>query len=210
MKVTDFIKQIKTAGESAKCFFIEKQVFYDVEGADADSVILPDVYLNEEDARKAISNLLSTLKAEFGEYLSINLISGLFSPVDFEGVDENDADLFSIADENGTRDDVEYFYVYYEYKSLAGAILVFWSWQTHVGYCRKFEEVRYAYSDEDEKMCIKEDMVYSTQCDVLCEASELVGLSREEVRNLVGQKLSEKHWKWENDACKIFNEYISL
>lgn len=199
----DFIKSVKASDSPLQCYFIEKQVFQDVEGSDADGTILPDVYLNEEDARKAISNLLPTLKAEFGEYLSINLISGTFSSEDFEGVDENDADLFAIADDNGTRDDVEYFYVNYEYKSLAGAILVFWSWQTHVGYCRKCEEIRYAYAGEDERMCILEDKVYHTQCSVLCEASEINNMNKEEIKALVDKKLDDSSWMWQNNAHKV-------
>ena len=221
MKAVDFIKQIKTTGESAKCYFIQKQVFQDNEGSDAEGELLPTMYFSEDDARAAINALLPTLKVDFGEYLSINLMYGTVEPDDLEDLDwvaiENhgedyftDADLFEIINENGSADDIEYFYKYYEYKKLEGSILVFWSWQQHVGYCRKFEEVRYAYSDEDEKICIKEDRVFHTQCDVLCEASELEGLSREEVRNLVSQKLSEKHWKWQNDAVRIFNEYMSL
>ena len=199
MNAVDFIKQIKNTGEAAKCYFIEKQVFEDVEGSDATGETLPTMYFSEEDARAAIDALLPTLKADFGEYLSINLMYGTVEPddledVDWESVDElgtawfDDADLFEIINENDSANDIEYFYVNYEYKKLEGAILVFWSWQTHVGYCRKCEEIRYAYSDEDEKICIKDDRVYRTQCDVLCEAEELEGLSKEDIMNLVNQK----------------------
>lgn len=221
IQAVDFIKKIKTTGESAKCYFIEKQVFQDVDGSDAHGEYLPTMYFNEEDARTAINALIPTLEADFGEYLSINLMYGTVEPDDLENLDweaiENhgeecftDANLFDIINENDSAEDIEYFYKYYEYKKLEGSILVFWSWQQHVGYCRKFEDVRYAYNDEDEKMCIKEDRTYNTQCDVLCEAGELEGLSREEIRDLVSRKLGENHWKWQNDAVRIFNEYVSL
>lgn len=214
MNAVDFIKKIKNTGEKAKCYFIEKQVFEDVEGSDANGETLPSVYFSETDARAAIDALLPTLKADFGEYLSINLMCGTIEPddledVDWESVDElgeawfDDADLLEIINDNCSREDVDQFYVNYEYKNLDGAILVFWSWQTHVGYCRKCEEIRYAYSGETEKICIPVDHTFRTQCSVLCEADELKGLSKEDVMNLVNQKLGESHWKWQNDAYRV-------
>jgi hypothetical protein len=220
MTAIEFIKNIKNTNEAAKFYFIEKQVFTDDDSGNNVSEWLPEVYFTEEEARTAIANLLPTLKAEFGEYLSINLESGTVEPedledVDWESVDElgeawfDNADLFEIIRENESMDDIEYFYVEYEYESLEGCILVFWSWQTHVGYCRKCEEIRYAYSDETSKMCILEDRCYRTQCSVLCEAKELEGLSREDINNLVNQKLGESHWKWQNNAYRIA-EYACL
>lgn len=215
MKAVDFIKQIKNTGEAAKCYFIEKQVFEDVDGADAsDSKLLPTMYFSEEEARAEIAKLLPTLKADFGEYLSINLMYGIIEPddledVDWESVDElgtawfDDADLFKIINDNDSANDIEYFYVNYEYKKLEGAILVLWSWQTYVGYCRKCEEIRYAYSDEDEKICIPIDHTNRTQCSVLCTAEEQDGLSKEDIMNLVNQKLGDSRWKWQNNAYRV-------
>ena len=215
MTTIEFIKNIKNTNEAAKCYFIEKQTFQDIEGSDAVAAgLLPNMYFSEEEARAAVSALTSTLKADFGEYLSINLMCGTVEPedledVDWESVDElgdawfTDADLFEIIQENGSMDDIEYFYVTYDYKKLEGSILVFWSWQTYVGYCRKCEEIRYAYYDEDEKICIKEDRTYRTQCDVLCTAEELEGLSKDDIMNLVNQKLGESHWKWQNNAYRV-------
>ena len=215
MTTIDFIKQIKNSNEAAKCYFIEKQTFEDVEGSDArESELFPEMYFSEDDARTAIDALLPTLKAEFGEYLSVNLMCGTVEPedledVDWESVDElgdmwfDDADLFEIIKDNGSMDDIEYFYVHYDYKNLDGSILVFWSWQKHVGYCRKCEEIRYAYYNEDERICIKEDKVFRTQCDVLCTAEELEGLSKDDIMNLVNQRLGDGNWKWQNNAYRV-------
>lgn len=214
MTAIDFIKEIKNTNKTAKFYFIEKQIFIDDDSGNRTSKWLPEVYFTEEEARAVITNLQSTLKAEFGEYLSINLMSGTVEPDDlgdleWEFIDDiqfDNTDLFEIIKKNDSVDDIDYFYITHEYKSLEGCILVFWSWQTYVGYCRKCEEIRYAYSNETSKICIKEDRCYRIQCSILCEVEEIKNLSHEEINDLVNQKLSDSHWKWQNNAYRIAEE----
>ena len=220
MTAIDFIKQVKNTNKSAKCYFIQTQTFEDVEGSDPREDETSEIYFSEEDARAAVAALLPILKAEFGEYISVNLMCGTVYPEDLEGIDWkaiedfgvnwfSDSDLFDIINENDSLENVDYFYVEYEYKNLEGSILVFWSWQTYVGYCRKCVEIRYAYSNENESICIKKDKVNHTQCDVLCSAEELEGQSKEDIVNLVNQKLGESHWKWRNNAYRVAERFAA-
>lgn len=85
-------------------------------------------------------------------------------------------------------------------KTLDGAILVFWSWERHIGYARKLIDVRFAYHDETEAILAKQDRTYVTQCDVLLTADE-VKSAGEELREAVRQELEDKRdWRWQNPS----------
>lgn len=81
-------------------------------------------------------------------------------------------------------------------KSLDGCILVFWSWQRHVGYARKCIEVRRAYSDETETILTKQDHVFATQCDILLTAEEVN--NADNLQESVLEALEKSSWKWTN------------
>lgn len=85
-------------------------------------------------------------------------------------------------------------------KSLEGCILVFWEWRLHVGYARKCIEVRRAYSDDTEKLLIKEDRVFPEQCDILLTAEEVE--NADNLREAVREALECDSWKWCNDPMK--------
>lgn len=81
-------------------------------------------------------------------------------------------------------------------KSLEGAILVFWSWERHVGYARKCIEIRRAYSDDTEAILTKQDRVFATQCDVLMTADEVA--EADDLQEAIREKLNGGSWKWNN------------
>ena len=86
----------------------------------------------------------------------------------------------------------------FEGDSVADCIIVEWSYEKYVGYCRNIHELRYGYYNETESDLItgNEDRTYRHNLSVLVEATELVGLSDEEKIELILEKLSEYHWKW--------------
>ena len=81
-------------------------------------------------------------------------------------------------------------------KSLEGCILVFWSWERHIGYARKCIEVRRAYSDETETILTKRDKVFVTQCDILLTAEEVN--NAENLQESILEALAKSSWKWTN------------
>ena len=82
-------------------------------------------------------------------------------------------------------------------KSLDGAILVVWSWQTYVGYARKIEELRYAYYGETERILTKRDKTFVSQIDVVMTAEE-VAASTDLESDLIDELLANGNWKWTN------------
>lgn len=83
-------------------------------------------------------------------------------------------------------------------KSLDGALLVFWSWQTYIGYARKLIEVRYGTSNDKEQMLTKQDKVYVTQCDILMAADEIKDMTAEQLEQEISERLRDGKWKWTN------------
>lgn len=83
-------------------------------------------------------------------------------------------------------------------KTLEGAILVIWSWQTHVGYARKCEGLRYGYSDDTEELLTKQDRTFVSQMDVVMTADEVAASSNLE-SDLTDRLLGHRDtWKWTN------------
>ena len=79
-------------------------------------------------------------------------------------------------------------------KSIEGAIIVVWSWRTHVGYAREFKELRYATYDETEKMLTKEDRIFVPQVDIVMTADEVA--NSKHLRDELTEILQRNHWKW--------------
>jgi hypothetical protein len=81
-------------------------------------------------------------------------------------------------------------------KSLAGSVLVFWSWERYVGYARKLIEVRRADSSDTEAILTKKDKVYATQCDIILTAEEVA--AADNLKEAIRERLEDGSWKWVN------------
>ena len=81
-------------------------------------------------------------------------------------------------------------------KSLEGCILVFWSWQTHIGYARKCIDIRRAEKSDTAAILTKKDKVFVTQCDILLTAKEVA--DAENLQESVHEALRPSSWKWVN------------
>lgn len=214
MKAIDFIKKVKNEGKALTVYHLQKICWQ--EGNDnGDPLSTDDIdgfYFDIDTAKQAMKDAADSTQPEFGVRIEFCLDKAEISPddldeVDFDEVEEfDDSDLLEIFNEN--RDYEESRDVEYQYKSVDGALLVFWSWNRYIGYARDLREIREGMYDEDESICIKQDRTFVTQCDVLIEKQEMEGLSREDRRSLIEQRLGESKWKWTMKAEAYIRRYI--
>ena len=100
----------------------------------------------------------------------------------------------------------------FEGDSVADYIIVEWSYEKYVGYCRNIHELRYGYYNETESDLItgNEERTYRHNLSVLVEAKELFELTDVEKIELILEKLNESHWKWNYFQKRTsFKEIIS-
>jgi len=219
MKAIDFIKKVKNEGIALTVYHIQKIRWEDRENADnpIDTEDLEGFYYDQDSAREAMKELADKEQPEFGVRTEFCLDKATISPDDLDDVDWDeveelgdmafdDSDLLDIF--NDRRDYEESIDVTYQYKNLDGALLVFWSWNRYIGYARDLQEIREGMYGEDESICIKQDKTFVTQCDVLIEKQELEGLSKQDRRTLIEQRLGESHWKWTMKAEVAIHRYI--
>jgi len=219
MNTIEFIKKVKNEGKALTVYHLSKTLWE--AGNDTASAIseedLDGFYFDREDAVKAMEDVAKSTEPEFGVRTEICLDKAEISPDDFDGVDFDeveefggmvfgDSDLLEIFNEHRDYEDSRD--VEYQYKSVYGALLVFWSWNRYIGYARDLQEIREGMYGEDESICIKQDKTFVTQCDVLIEKQELEGLSREDRRSLIEQRLGESQWKWTMQSEAYIREYL--
>lgn len=83
-------------------------------------------------------------------------------------------------------------------ESIEGAVIVEWSWEKYVGYCRNFHGLRFGESNETEQDLItgNEERTFNRNLSILVEASELEGLTDAEKVEAIKEAFSQSHWKW--------------
>lgn len=94
------------------------------------------------------------------------------------------------------------------HRSLEGAILVLWSWERHIGYARRFRELRRATADDTEALLTRQDKVGAIQCDVLLTADE-AAQAGEDWQQAASERLAARSWKWTNpsDVAEAVGEH---
>jgi len=120
----------------------------------------------------------------------LNLTPGWFSAVDKVTIDE-DGDVVDC-------ETVHYSHVCTG-NNINGAVIVRWSWQTYIGYCRKFHGVRFggAYETESDLIDDAPERVYAVVEEVLLTAEEIAGLTDEDRDSKIYDALQATSWKWE-------------
>lgn len=85
---------------------------------------------------------------------------------------------------------------------ITGAIIISWSWEKYVGYCRNLEQVGKAGSwpfhevkTESDLITGNEDRTFRTNMSVLLTAEE-VEQAGEDLEEVIKEALNESHWKW--------------
>ena len=108
--------------------------------------------------------------------------------------------------ENFNAYDNEYEYIEHDYESLEGCILVAWSWQTHVGYCRKLHEVFRPYScfkTTKDLISGNEERVFATNYSILLTKEEVESKNWDgfsyspTLAEKIADRLNNGSWKWE-------------
>lgn len=175
------------------------------------------VFFDDRDAAvKAMKEVADDITPEFGVCTEVILSKANVSIDDLDDIDWDKVEKHDDSYGNSVLNEMfldnscidENVSVAYDYKPVNGALLIFWSWNTHVGYARDLREIREGMSGEDETLCIKQDKTFVTQCDVLIEEQELEGLSREDRRALIEKRLGENHWKWTPRAESYIRVYL--
>ena len=177
-------------------------------------------YENREEAWNAIEEIANAHEARFGEYDEFCLWKAEIAPDDLDETDwevwEEDLDSFDdekfyeLINEQYCTEWEDVKEVSYNYPSVEGALLVVWNWEKYVGYARNINEIRRGMYGETEEICCKEDKVFRPQVDVLCTAAELEGLTREEERDLVEERLrgGYRDWRWTRQADAYIRHYL--
>ncbi len=219
MNTIEFIREIKNEGKALTVYHLCKTRWEDKEDycnplSEEDQ---EGFYFDLDTAKQAMKDLAEATEPEFGVRTEIILHKATIGPDDLEDVDwdeveelgemaYDDSDLMELFENHHDYEDS--IDVTYKYKSVDGALLVFWSWDRYIGYARDLWEIREGSYSEDESICIKEDKVFRQQCDVLIEKQELEGLSQQDRRQLIEQRLGESHWKWTMKAQAAIRRYI--
>lgn len=83
-------------------------------------------------------------------------------------------------------------------EDIAGAVIVIWSWEKYVGYCRKLHGLRFGERGETESDLSTENLerIFRTNESVLLKSEELKDLTNEEKVERIEEELSQDHWKW--------------
>lgn len=96
-----------------------------------------------------------------------------------------------------------------EWKPIKDAVIVKWSWETHVGYARKFHELRRGWYDETEEDLItgNEDSCFRPNLSLVLWKEDIEGLTNEEIRDRLEEELllaTDNYWRWRNpDALRM-------
>lgn len=97
-----------------------------------------------------------------------------------------------------------------EGENLDGAILVCWSWRTHVGYSRKIEGLLWAGGNDTESSIGtgNVDRVFRNNYSVLLNASDIAGLDAQQLRFALEERLGDSMWKWNSSYAAHVDSFI--
>lgn len=231
MKAVDFIKKVKNEGNALTVYYINIYTYEDGDNASPnyrDMETLDDFYYEYSEACESVDKVASEQEADFGQYIDVVLMKAEIGPDDLDGIDWQDiedlddatfgdSELRDLIDDNGCEDSTDYEQVVkYDYRSVEGDLLVFWNWERYVGYARNIEDIRRGYHGETTELCIPIDHTFRTQCSILATKDELEGLSAEELKDLVEDRLydhcdceyTQGDWKWTMKAENWISSYL--
>lgn len=158
---------------------------------------------SKEGVEDKLKEVAKTLTADFGEGYEVSAWSAELEDGYEEGYEEG-YDILDYLIEQDTVADSEY--VYHEYRSLEGAVVIEWHWETYMGYARKFECVRYGHRDEDEAICIDVDHTYKTQYSVLAWPEDLSDDDCKNLQMCLNEIYGMGKWQTEGAAERAIND----
>lgn len=208
MTAEEVFKKILETGEPETVYFILEYTFKEDSYSPNQTELYPKIYVDYDEVSKAFERKLAKgMTPNFGEYIELCIIECQVDQDDIKDLttEKVDAQWLYI---NSYIDYIRSEEIHYDYKSVEGAVLVFWTWNRFVGYSRECSEIQFGYSGETERICIPKDSVIETQCSVLCDADEVYGLSKVELRKIIYKHLEGKEWKWNNSPYHYADELL--
>ena len=228
MKAIDFIKKVKSESITLPVYYIAVFTYEDGKHASPDyrdKETREEVYFGHDEACEAVDKVASEQVPDFGERIEVTLMKAEVKPgdIDWNDIEEwadydfGDSELHDMIDERCYEEPDDYVKVVsYDYRSVEDDLLVFWHWDRYVGYARDIEDIRRGYHGETTELCIPIDHTFRTQCSILATKDELEGLSAEELKDLVEDRLhdhcgceyTQGDWKWTMKAEAYIRRYI--
>lgn len=104
--------------------------------------------------------------------------------------------------------------VYPHYTSIEGGIVLEWCWNKYIGYAREFRELRLGGWKQTTKDLVTGNEEYTNRacCTLVMSAEEVSGMSSEELKLALFNKLLNDSYKWRNKhavECAI-EEFVEL
>lgn len=157
------------------------------------------LFSTEEEARRQFDLNKSTLSAECGQSIEMNLLKSDFEKevlqlTSYDDFLEEYKRCHLYDDE--TIDNYEFVYAY---RDISADIVIQWSWEKYVGYSRNLIEIDYGIRygrTECDLITGNEECTFRPNYDIVMTAEELEGMSREEVRDELTARLSDSHYRW--------------
>ena len=197
-------------GKVSKLYIISSQTFSDDINCETEFKWDNEPYFagsTVEEATEALEDVTAITSADEFEYIELSVRTILVNADTFADVydDDNAEDIIlGFAGENASNAEWEDYdlmrSVWFEYENIDGAILVYWSWNTYIGYSRKF--IRFELCNNPyvtTLYCKPSKRVFQENCDVLVNPSDVKACKNaSELLNLMNEKIAAMKL-WRND-----------
>ena len=197
-------------GQVSNIYIISSQTFEDDANGETELKWDNEPYFagaTIEEATEALEDAASLTSADDFEYVELSVRAISVDADTFAEMDEDDDAediILDFADENA--DDAEYLdddittRIDAEYENLDGAILVYWSWHTYVGYARTFQRFEVCIDTRMTSLYCKPcERTFLENCDVLVSPAEVKACKNaSELRDLMSERMAEMKL-WRND-----------
>lgn len=209
---SEIINDIKSGKIDSLCIVTSERYEdddYDLEFIEANEPYFAGTTADE--ARSCINAVEADTHPDEYEMINLKALQLHVSAEDFDDYDEecDDAEEFlgnfidehSIEADNLGTSDWNVRSVRYYYNSMQDGIVLYWSWERHVGYARTFKRLEYCMENINTLRCKPVDHAFSTQCTLLVSPSEVKECQNaSELRDLIQQRFDDMKL-WRND-CK--------
>lgn len=166
-----------------------------------------------EEAKEVMDEVEKTIKPEFGTDYDIDLMECTADALPLDDYDP-DCDDAELVIEDATKGEWDFACVNeanvwasrgveYPYEKLEGSIVVYWRWETNVGYAMKFQELELMTDRyKTERICVEKDSL-TRQISVLLRPADIKACaSRGRLTEKIAHELATfKGGKWCNLSC---------
>lgn len=157
------------------------------------------LFSTEEEARRQFDLNKSTLSAEHGQSIEMDLLKSDLGKDVLQMTSYDDFLEEYKRDHLYDDEAIDNHVFFYAYRDISADIVIEWSWERYVGYCRNLIDINYGSrygSTERDLITGNEERTFRPNCDIVMTAEELEGMSREEIRDELTVRLSDSHYRW--------------